>query len=351
MSVCLIALGSNLGDRRQTLDEAVARLARHPQLCVLATSPWIETAAVGGPPGQGDFLNGAVLLETSLPPEAVLTLLQEIETALGRRREEHWGPRSIDLDLLLYDQEVRRTPSLVLPHPRMTQRRFVLEPAAAIAASMVHPLTGWTVRQHLDSLEDMSSDAAFRLLATVAELRAALAPLRRAGRRIGLVPTMGALHEGHLSLVRAAKAECDVVVATIYVNPSQFAPTEDLAKYPRTLAADLTKLAHCGVDFVFAPADEEVYRAGHATWVEVGGVGEPLEGKFRPGHFRGVATVVLKLFEMVGPDAAYFGQKDCQQVAVIRRMVADLERARRDPRLSHGSRVGRAGDELAERVS
>ena len=150
VSVCLIALGSNLGDRRRTLDEAVARLARHPQLRVLATSPWIETAAVGGPPGQGDFLNGAILLETSLPPEAVLAILQEIEAALGRRREERWGPRSIDLDLLLYDQEVRQTPSLVLPHPRMTQRRFVLEPAAAIAASMVHPLTGWTLQQHLD---------------------------------------------------------------------------------------------------------------------------------------------------------------------------------------------------------
>ena len=165
-----------------------------------------------------------------------------------------------------------------------------------------------------------------QLVTTVAQLRQALAPARRAGRKIGLVPTMGALHEGHLSLVRAAKAECDVTVVTIYVNPSQFGAGEDLAKYPRTLTADVGKLAQCNPDVVvFAPPDEEVYRAGHATWVEVGAVSQPLEGQFRPGHFRGVATVVLKLFQMAQPDAAYFGQKDYQQALVIRRMTADLD--------------------------
>ena len=147
----------------------------------------------------------------------------------------------------------------------------------------------------------------------------------RAGRKIGFVPTMGALHEGHLSLVRAAKAECDCTVVSIFVNPSQFGPNEDLAKYPRTLDADLALLAGCGADLVFAPSNDEVYRAGHATWVEVGSVAEPLEGAFRPGHFRGVATVVLKLLNMVQPDAAYFGQKDYQQALVIRRMAADLD--------------------------
>ena len=160
---------------------------------------------------------------------------------------------------------------------------------------------------------------------TVAQLREQLRTARRAGRKIGLVPTMGALHEGHLSLVRAAKAECDYTVVSIYVNPSQFGPNEDFAKYPRTLEADLALLAGCGADLVFAPGNDEVYRAGHATWVEVGPVAEPLEGVFRPGHFRGVATVVLKLLNMVQPDAAYFGQKDYQQALVIRRMVADLD--------------------------
>lgn len=164
-----------------------------------------------------------------------------------------------------------------------------------------------------------------RVLTTVSEIRAALLPYRRTGKRIGLVPTMGALHAGHLSLVRASKAECDVTVVWIYVNPSQFGPHEDLAKYPRTLQADLDKLATCGTEFVMAPGDAEVYRAGHATWVEVGSVAEPLEGRCRPGHFRGVATIVLKLLNMIQPDVAYFGQKDYQQAAVIRRMVADLD--------------------------
>jgi len=164
-----------------------------------------------------------------------------------------------------------------------------------------------------------------KLIQGVAQLREILDAVRRRGRRIGLVPTMGALHEGHLSLVRASKAECDFTVASIFVNPSQFGPGEDLGKYPRTLDADLAKLAGCQTELAFVPANEDVYRAEHATWVEVGSVAEPLEGQCRPGHFRGVATVVLKLLNMVRPEVAYFGQKDYQQAAVIRRMVADLD--------------------------
>jgi len=164
-----------------------------------------------------------------------------------------------------------------------------------------------------------------QLVTTVAELRQTLDVVRRGGKRIGLVPTMGALHEGHLSLVRASVAECDYTVVSIYVNPSQFGPHEDLDKYPRTLRADLDALAGCVADLAFAPANEEVYREGHATWVEVRSVAEPLEGRCRPGHFRGVATIVLKLLNMVQPDVAYFGQKDYQQALVVRRMVADLD--------------------------
>jgi pantoate--beta-alanine ligase len=163
-----------------------------------------------------------------------------------------------------------------------------------------------------------------KTITTVAELREYVAALRREGKRIGLVPTMGALHEGHLSLVRASKSECDCTVVSIYVNPTQFGPQEDFSKYPRTLDADLDLLAGCGAEVVFAPRDDEVYPPGCTTCVEVGGVGEPLEGQCRPGHFRGVATVVLKLLNMVQPDAAYFGQKDYQQAVVIRRMAADL---------------------------
>ena len=171
----------------------------------------------------------------------------------------------------------------------------------------------------------MSGSPRPKLVRTVARLREALAVVRRQGKRIGLVPTMGALHEGHLSLVRASKAQCDFTVVTIFVNPSQFGPDEDLDTYPRTLDADLDALADCGADLVFAPAIEDVYRPDYATWVQVGSLAETLEGRCRPGHFRGVATVVLKLLNMVGADVAYFGQKDYQQAMVIRRMVDDLD--------------------------
>jgi pantoate--beta-alanine ligase len=163
-----------------------------------------------------------------------------------------------------------------------------------------------------------------KLIATVAQLREELAVVRRAGKRIGFVPTMGALHEGHLSLVRAAQKGCDYTAVSIYVNPSQFGPNEDLAKYPRTMQSDLALLTECQTDLVFAPSNQEMYGPGHAAWVEVGALAEPLEGVCRPEHFRGVATVVLKLLNMVQPNAAYFGQKDYQQALVIRRMVADL---------------------------
>ena len=156
------------------------------------------------------------------------------------------------------------------------------------------------------------------------QLRELVADERRAGRSVGFVPTMGALHEGHLSLVRAAGAECDFTVVSIFVNPSQFGPNEDFSKYPRTLEADMELLAGCKTDLVFAPAAADVYRPGHDTGVEVGAVARPLEGECRPGHFRGVATIVLKLLNMVQPDAAFFGQKDYQQALVIRRMTADL---------------------------
>jgi len=163
-----------------------------------------------------------------------------------------------------------------------------------------------------------------RQIATVEELRRAVAAARREGKRIGLAPTMGALHEGHLSLVRASKAECSFTVVSIFVNPAQFAPGEDLKRYPRTLAADLEKLARCETDVAFVPSAEEVYGHDHATWVDVERLSRCWEGEHRPTHFRGVATVVLKLLGMVGPDVAYFGQKDYQQAVVIRRMVADL---------------------------
>jgi pantoate--beta-alanine ligase len=147
---------------------------------------------------------------------------------------------------------------------------------------------------------------------------------REQDRSIGLVPTMGALHDGHLSLVREARRMCDVVVVSIFVNPTQFAPGEDFEHYPRDLTKDTTILADYNVDYIFAPPPEEVYPRGFATYVTVDGLSDQLEGAARPGHFRGVATVLTVLFNIIRPDFAYFGQKDAQQTLVVRRLVRDL---------------------------
>jgi pantoate--beta-alanine ligase len=163
-----------------------------------------------------------------------------------------------------------------------------------------------------------------RIVTTVAALRASLDPMRLAGRKIGFVPTMGFLHDGHLALVRASVADCDATVVSIFVNPTQFGPGEDLSSYPRDAAGDERLCREAGVDILFMPDVEEVYPPGDQTRIEPGPLAAPLCGAFRPGHFRGVATVVAKLFNMVQPDRAYFGRKDYQQSLVVRRLVADL---------------------------
>jgi pantoate--beta-alanine ligase len=163
-----------------------------------------------------------------------------------------------------------------------------------------------------------------KIFTTIDEMRNASRAVRGAGKRLGFVPTMGALHAGHLSLVQTAKASCDVVAASIFVNPTQFGPTEDLEKYPRSFERDCEQLEREGVALIFAPSVEEMYPKGAVTWVTVEGLSDKLDGRSRPGHFRGVTTVVAKLFHIVEPDAAFFGQKDAAQVAIIRRMVRDL---------------------------
>jgi pantoate--beta-alanine ligase len=163
-----------------------------------------------------------------------------------------------------------------------------------------------------------------QVCATISEARTACRAAHGDRKRIGLVPTMGALHEGHLSLVRTAKAQCDVVAVSIFVNPTQFGPSEDLSKYPRQFERDCELLETEGVEILFAPPVEEMYPQGQVTWVVVEGLSEKLDGRSRPGHFRGVTTVVAKLFHILTPDTAYFGQKDAAQLAVIRRMVQEL---------------------------
>jgi pantoate--beta-alanine ligase len=163
-----------------------------------------------------------------------------------------------------------------------------------------------------------------KVCATIDQARSVVRAARNSGKRVGLVPTMGALHQGHLSLVRAAKAQSDWVAVSIFVNPLQFGPTEDFSKYPRTLERDRELLEKEGADLVFAPSAAEMYKNGNVTYVNVEALSERLDGKSRPEHFRGVATVVAKLFHIVEPDVAFFGQKDAAQLAILRRMVRDL---------------------------
>jgi pantoate--beta-alanine ligase len=163
-----------------------------------------------------------------------------------------------------------------------------------------------------------------QVITTVAETNVAMDAVRADGRKVGLVPTMGALHAGHTSLIRAACQETDFVVVSIFVNPRQFGPNEDLDRYPRPLENDLQLCAAEGVDLVFHPSPSEMYLPGSCTYVEVHGLQDVLCGAARPGHFRGVATVVLKLFSIVGPDVAFFGQKDAQQARLIAQMIDDL---------------------------
>jgi len=163
-----------------------------------------------------------------------------------------------------------------------------------------------------------------RLIKTIDEMREVRKATRKSGQRLGLVPTMGALHEGHLSLVRAAREKSDIVAVSIFVNPTQFGPNEDFAKYPRNLENDSKMLERDQVDVIFAPSVDDMYPADAVTWVTVEGMSDRLCGRSRPGHFRGVTTVVAKLFHIIEPDVAFFGQKDAAQITIIRRMVRDL---------------------------
>jgi pantoate--beta-alanine ligase len=165
----------------------------------------------------------------------------------------------------------------------------------------------------------------FEIIRDPAAMRALASDLRRDGRKIAVVPTMGALHEGHLALLRAARARADVLILTIFVNPTQFGPNEDLAKYPRDEAGDVAKARACGIDLAFCPEASAMYPAGAQTFVEVRELEQPLCGARRPGHFAGVATIVTKLFHITKPHVAVFGEKDYQQLAIIRRMVRDLD--------------------------
>lgn len=307
-TVAYLGLGSNLGDRSAQIRRALDRLDATPGVAVRRVSTLRETSPVGGP-AQPDYLNGVAELEVRLSPHALLELCKQCEREAGRDfGVVRNGPRELDLDLLLFGDSEVDSRDLIVPHPRMREREFVLAPLRELGVEV-------------DALPTPSVP---RVLRTSTEL-GLRRDLWRDGRCVvGVVPTMGALHAGHASLLERARRECDRVLATIFVNPKQFDLDADLAAYPRDFDRDFEICRQAGVDAVFAPDVSGVYPVGFASDIAVGAEASDLEGADRPGHFDGVATVVAKLLIGCGSQRAYFGQKDAQQLAVVRRLVADL---------------------------
>ncbi len=304
-----LGLGSNEGDRSAQIDAALARLRATPGIEVVRVSPLHESELVGDGPPQGRFLNGVAELRTSLPPPALLAVCKALEAAAGRvlpAPRNH--ARRLDLDLLFYGDQRIDTRDLVVPHARWHEREFVRRPLRELGVDV-------------DSLPRVARP---EVVDAPVALAARTATWLAGDCVIGIVPTMGSLHAGHRRLMEIARAECDRVIATIFVNPLQFGPNEDFAAYPRDLTGDLAVCAAAGVDVVFAPSVAQMYDPQFCSHVAVGAAAEGMEGALRPGHFSGVATVVARLFAIARPHRGYFGEKDAQQLAVIRRMAKDL---------------------------
>lgn len=329
-----VALGANLGDREATFASALRCLAATRGVRVRAVSDVFDTAPVGGPVDQPRFLNAVAELECELSPEALLLELQRIESEHGRERGVPNGPRTLDLDLLLFGELTRRTPELTLPHPRLEEREFVLAPLAQLARDLRLVHCGRSVAEQLAHLRracnaQSGGHAAPAVTAICSSPQAAsqwLRERRARGASTGFVPTMGALHDGHLALVRRARAENELVCVSVFVNPLQFDDPRDFERYPRDFAADARAVGGAGADMVFSGTLWEFFpeaqgqRERIAT-VAAGPAALGLEGAFRPGHFDGVATIVTRLFEWVEPTRAYFGEKDFQQTLVVREIA------------------------------
>lgn len=308
MKTCYIGLGSNLGDRRKNIEKALELIQAIPSVKIVKSSSLYENQPQGCPPGSPDFLNSAVKIKTSLPAPEFLKRLHNIENMLGRKRAgQRNAPRSIDLDILFYGRQRINQPRLKVPHPRLKERTFVLKPLKEIGPRIIRSLAG-----------------EIQVISKISRMRQFIAGIRKQDKTIGFVPTMGYLHQGHLSLIKQAKKDRDICVLSIFVNPIQFGPKEDYNKYPRDLEQDRILAKSAGCDCIFYPEVKEMYPADYLTYVNVEKISQGLCGESRPGHFRGVATVVNKLFNIVQPDIAYFGEKDYQQALVIKRMVSDL---------------------------
>ncbi len=301
MPIVYLGLGSNLGNREANINAALKKLGA-AGITIEKTAAFLETEPVGGP-AQGKFINTVAKACTKLSPEEILTQIQTIEKSLGRVRGVKNGPRTIDIDILLYDQLKIKKPNLTIPHPRMKEREFVMTPLNEIAPNMIK-------KTHI--------------FKKIQSLRNELKKIRLRNQCIGFVPTMGALHQGHLSLIQKSVKENDITVVSIFVNPLQFGPSEDFKNYPRNIKMDQSLAKQAGADIIFIPNEKEMLKSTQLTYVDVEKLTQGLCGAFRPGHFRGVTTIVAKLLNIVQPHSLYLGQKDIQQAVVIQKMTDDL---------------------------
>lgn len=334
-----VGLGSTHPQAAGLLEEALRGLeASGVRVAAVAAPVRGPFVGPGGVPAAGPpVLNSVAEVLAPPSPAALLALCLRLEQAAGRVRDGS-AARSLDLDVLACGDTVQPG-APTLPHPRALERAFVLAPWEELAPLAPVPGTGASVLAHAMRLRARAPQAfaalqpaprlalpALGRRVEVLDDAAALAAWRaRQAGAVGIVPTMGALHAGHAALVRRARAECDAVLATIFVNPLQFGPSEDFARYPRTFEADLEVLAQAGADAVYVPTPDDLYPQGFSSYVVPEGPALGLEGERRPGHFRGVATVVLKLLLRARAHRAWLGRKDAQQAAVVQRMVRDLD--------------------------
>ena len=307
MVTCYLGLGSNLGNRQKNIKSALRYLESLNKVKIEKVSSLYETEPQGYPVLSPRFLNGVARVKTNLSPGVLLKELKNIETKLGRQKQRRLSVRPIDLDILLYGNKKINTPDLKIPHPRIQERSFVLTPLKEIAPSVIKSLS-----------------ARIKIISGIAAMRSFIKEKKSRGKTIGFVPTMGYLHQGHLSLIRQAKKDNDICAVSIFVNPIQFGPKEDYRKYPRDLERDSILAQSAGCDVIFCPKAKDMYPEDYYTYINVEKLTKTLCGASRPGHFRGVATVVAKLFNIVQPDIAYFGQKDYQQALIIKKMAGDL---------------------------
>ena len=307
MVTCYLGLGSNLGKREENINLALRYIKALKKTKVIKASSFYETEPQGGPVKSPRFINAVAKLRTELPPAELFRELKSLEVKLGRKNSRRFYPRIIDLDILFYGRKKINLPYLKIPHPRIRERDFVLRPLKEVAPHIIKSLAG-----------------EIRVISGITQMRKFSAESRVKNKTIGFVPTMGYLHQGHLSLIRQAKRDCDICVVSIFVNPIQFGPQEDYKKYPRDLEQDSILAKSAGCDCIFYPKAEDMYPQGYLTDVNVQKVSDCLCGLSRPGHFKGVATVVTKLLNIVGPDIAYFGGKDYQQALLIKKMIRDL---------------------------